>query len=57
MGIKIDTKRDPVYDNNNVWIDTKPKDVIDYAGQERTLVHIKEKEREQKKRFKRFKLC
>ena len=29
LGIKVDTKRIPVYDNNNVWVDTKPKNVID----------------------------
>ena len=33
LGTKVGNKRDPVYDNNNVWVDTHPKDVIDIDGQ------------------------
>jgi hypothetical protein len=33
LGIKAGNKRVPVYDNN-VWVDTKPLDVTDLAGQE-----------------------
>lgn len=34
------TKRDPVYDNNNVWVDTHPKDVIDFGGQDSTILKL-----------------
>ena len=34
---KIDTKRDPVY-KDNVWVDTQPKDVIDFGGLETTIL-------------------
>lgn len=37
LGIRIDTKRNPVYDNNNLWVDTQPKEVIDYGGQNQTI--------------------
>lgn len=33
VGIKLGSKREPVYDDNNIWVDTKPKEVIDFAGQ------------------------
>ena len=36
----MDTKRDPVYDNKNLWVDTKPKDVIDFGGQESTILKL-----------------
>lgn len=38
LGIKVGTKREPVYDNNNVWVDTQPKEVIDFGGQESTIL-------------------
>lgn len=34
---KVDTKREPVFDNNDAWVDTKPKNVIDYGGQDSTI--------------------
>lgn len=40
LGIKVGTKRDPVYDNNNVWVDTQPKDVIDFGGQESSMLKL-----------------
>ena len=38
LGIKAGTKRDPVYDENNVWVDTQPKEVIDFGGEESTIL-------------------
>lgn len=38
LGTKVGTKREPVYDNNNVWVDTQPKHVIDFGGQEITAL-------------------
>lgn len=43
LGIKVGTKRDPVDDKNNVLIDTKPKEVIDFEGQERTILKLENK--------------
>lgn len=40
LGINAATKRDPVYDENNVWVDTKPKDVIDFGGQESSILKL-----------------
>lgn len=40
LGIKVDSKRDPIYDNNNVWVDTQPKEVIDYKGQELSILKL-----------------
>lgn len=37
-GIEADTKRDPVYDENNVWVYTQPKEVMDFGGQESTIL-------------------
>jgi len=34
LGIKLGSKREPVYDHNHVWVDTLPKDVTDFGGQE-----------------------
>lgn len=39
VGIKA-TKRDHVYDDNNVWVDTQPKNVIDFGGQESTILEL-----------------
>lgn len=38
LGIRVGTKREPVYDKNDVWVDTQPKDVIDFGGQESTIL-------------------
>ena len=40
LGTKVGTKRDPVYDNNNVWVDTIPKDVIDLGDQDTTILKL-----------------
>lgn len=32
LGIKVGTKRKPVIDNNNVWVDTNPLYVFDLRG-------------------------
>lgn len=37
LGIQIMNKRNPVYDNNNKWVDTKPLNIIDYGGQEKDI--------------------
>jgi hypothetical protein len=34
LGIQVGTKREPVYDDNNVWVDTLPKHVIDLGNQD-----------------------
>lgn len=44
LGIQADTKRDPVYDDNNVWVDTQPKDVIDFGGQDYSQIGIEDSE-------------
>lgn len=36
----MDTKRDPVYNENKVWIGTKPKVVKGYAGQQSTIQQL-----------------
>lgn len=41
LSIKYGSKRDPVYDNNKVWVDTEPKSVIDYGGQDSTILKFK----------------
>ena len=38
LGIKLGTKRDLVYDDNNIWVDTKPKEVIDFGGHDITIL-------------------
>ena len=40
LGTQVGTKREPVYDNNNVWVDTQPKEVIDFGGQELTIIKL-----------------
>ena len=40
LGIKIDTKRDPVYEK--LWVDTKPKDITDFAGEESLIIKYEE---------------
>jgi hypothetical protein len=36
LGIRIGNKREPVYDNN-LWVDTVPLDVTNFAGQENRI--------------------
>jgi len=38
LGIQVGTKRDPVYDSENVLINTIPKDVLDLGGQDLTIL-------------------
>ncbi|XP_031097018.1 uncharacterized protein LOC116001274 [Ipomoea triloba] len=38
LGIKVNTKREPVFDNNQTWVDTTPLNVTDYAGQEKRIL-------------------
>lgn len=38
LGIKVNTKREPVFDNNQTWVDTTPLNVTDYAGQEERIL-------------------
>ena len=38
LGIPVGTKRDPVYDDNNVWVDTIPKEVFDFGGDELSIL-------------------
>jgi len=41
LGIKVDNKRDPVYDDNNLWVDTKPKEIIDFRDKESLIYKMK----------------
>jgi hypothetical protein len=43
LGIKLGTKRDLVYDDNNIWVDTKPKEVIDFGGHDITILKYEKK--------------
>lgn len=43
LGINVGTKRVPVYDKNNVWVDTKPKEVIDFGGEESSILKMEMK--------------
>jgi hypothetical protein len=43
LGIKLGTKRDLVYNDDNVWVDTKPKEVIDFGGQDITILKLENK--------------
>lgn len=38
LGTKVDTKRNPVFDNNQIWVDTAPFHVTDYAGQDKRVL-------------------
>ena len=38
LGTKMGTKRDPILDNNNVWVNTQPKDVMDFGGHGDTIL-------------------
>lgn len=43
LGIQVGIKRDPVYDEKNVLVDTHPKNVIDFGGQESSILKIENK--------------
>lgn len=38
LGLPRSTKRENVYDSNNVWIDTKPRNVIDLGSKDATTI-------------------
>lgn len=38
IGIKVDNKREPVFDDQNKWVDTEPKCIIDFGGEESTIL-------------------
>lgn len=38
LGIKVDNKRVPLYDENKKWIDTEPKYVSDFGGEDSTIL-------------------
>lgn len=39
LGLPLSTKRENVYDSNNVWIDTRPIDVIDLGTTDATTIY------------------
>ena len=43
LGVNIGSKRVPIYDTNNVWVDTKPKEVLDFGGQDLTITKLEMK--------------
>lgn len=43
LGIQIDTKRAPIYDENESWVDTEPLVVKDLAGQEIRILEYQKK--------------
>ena len=49
LGLPQSTKRDNVYDDNNVWIDTRPREVIDLGSKDATTIYISELLREKAK--------
>ena len=38
IGIQVDNKRNPVFDNKNKWVDTEPKYIIYFGGEECTIL-------------------
>ncbi|XP_042479708.1 uncharacterized protein LOC122060651 [Macadamia integrifolia] len=44
LGTPASSKRDHVYDENNKWINTQPKEVIDFGGQDNTIIKLDNKE-------------
>jgi hypothetical protein len=38
IGIKVDNKREPVFDDQNKWVDTEPKCIIDFGGEESIIL-------------------
>ena len=43
LGIKIGNKRDPIFDENENWVDTVPLVVTDFAGQEKRILEYQKK--------------
>lgn len=43
LGIKISNKRNPIFDENDLWVDTVPLDVTDFAGQEKRILEYQKK--------------
>ncbi|OIT19097.1 dna polymerase, partial [Nicotiana attenuata] len=41
LSTQTNTKREPMYDNNQDWVDTKPVNVKDYAGQDKRVLLYK----------------
>lgn len=39
LGLPQSTKRENVYDSNNVWIDTRPIDVIDLGNKDANTIY------------------
>lgn len=39
LGLPQSTKRDNIYDDQNVWIDTRPKEVIDFGTKDATTIY------------------
>ena len=48
LGIRINTKRVPIFDKNKIWVDTEPIHVDDLAGKDSTILkyEIKKKDEE-----------
>jgi hypothetical protein len=42
-GIQVGNKRDPVYNNKNAWVGTRPKNVTDLGGEEYLIFKLKYK--------------
>ncbi|KAF6156653.1 hypothetical protein GIB67_017789 [Kingdonia uniflora] len=40
LRLQMGNKRDPVYDENDLWIDTVPKEVLDLAGEDTSVLKI-----------------
>lgn len=40
LGLPHSTKRENVYDSNNVWIDTRPREVIDLGSKDATTIYL-----------------
>lgn len=43
LGIKVNNKREPVFDNNQIWVDTVPLNVTDYSGNAKKILEYKVK--------------
>lgn len=57
LGLPHSTKRENVYDSNNVWIDTRPVEVIDLGSKDATNIYLFEllKKNEEKDNDKKTK--
>jgi hypothetical protein len=38
LGTKMGSKRDSIFDNNKVWVNTQPKDIMDFGGHGDTIL-------------------